>query len=348
MTDADRQLPDSIRTQTTLPAIAAPMFLVSGPELVGAACKSGVIGSFPAPNAREIEDLDRWMGRLNEELEQARADDPEARIAPWAANMIIHPTYSRREAELELIAEHQPELVITALGGPAPAVETVHDYGGLVFADVNSLDHARKAAQTGVDGMILVSSGAGGHTGSIAGFAFLAQVREFFDGFLVLAGGISSGQAVRAAQTLGADLVYMGTKFIAAEESMAQQEYKEMVCQATLEDLVCTDAFTGVHANMLEPSIRQAGLDPENLESKDEIDFDDPHADRKAWRDIWSAGQGVGTTEEVRPTAEIIAELQDEYAEAVARERGNDPWTELALQRAPVSQQHDSQREVEQ
>ena len=328
----ERQLPDSLRLQTTLPVIAAPMFIVSGPELVSAACQAGVIGSFPAPNARELDELDSWMGQLNDDLARAREERPDARVAPWAANMIIHPSYKRRGAELELIAKHQPELVITALGGPAPAVEVVHDYGGLVFADVNSLEYARKAAATGVDGMVLVSAGAGGHTGAITGFAFLEQVREFFDGFIVLAGGISSGRAVRAAQTLGADLVYMGTKFIAAQESRAQSDYKDMVCEANLEDLVCTDAFTGVRANMLEPSIRRAGLDPDELESKKDIDFDDPHADQKAWRDIWSAGQGVGMTHEVQPVADIVAQLQAEYAEAVSRERGFDPWTQIALE----------------
>ena len=324
-------LPDSIRNQTTLPAIAAPMFLVSGPELVTAACRSGIIGCFPAPNAREIDDLDEWMTRINEDLDEARREHPNARIAPWAANMVVHPTYERREAELELIVEHQPELVITALGSPSLVVEPVHDYGGLVFADVNSLKFARKAAQTGVDGLILVSSGAGGHTGAISGFAFLEQVREFFDGYIVLAGSISSGRAIRAAQTLGADLAYMGTRFIPAEESMAHPDHKQMVVDATLEDIITTDAITGIDANMLIPSIEANGLDPEKLTSKDSVDFDDPHAGSKAWKDIWSAGQGCGASHDIQPVSEIVAELRIEYARAVRRERGEDPWTDLAL-----------------
>ncbi|MFW5966438.1 MAG: NAD(P)H-dependent flavin oxidoreductase [Persicimonas sp.] len=324
-------LPASIRSQTRLPAIAAPMFLVSGPELVTAACKAGIVGSFPTPNAREIETLDAWMSRINEELEAAREANPDALIAPWAANMVVHPTYERREAEIELICKHQPEMVITALGNPAPLVEPVHDYGGIVFADVNSLKFARKAAQTGVDGLILVSAGAGGHTGEIAGFAFLEQVREFFDGYIVLAGGISSGRAIRAAQTLGADLAYMGTRFIATEESMAVEGHKQMCVEATLEDVITTDAITGVDANMLVPSLEQNGLDPEKLQSKEEIDFENPHGRSKAWKDIWSAGQGVGMSRQVEPVADIVEQLAAEYADAVRRERGEDPWTDLAL-----------------
>ena len=323
-------LPDAIRDQTVLPAIAAPMFLVSGPELVSAACRAGIIGSFPAPNAREIETLDAWMSQINDEIAEARRRDPDARIAPWAANMVVHPTYERRDAELELICEYQPEMVITALGSPAPVVEPVHDYGGIVFADVNSLEFARKAAQTGVDGLILVSSGAGGHTGEIAGFAFLEEVRRFFDGFVVLAGGISSGRAIRAAQTLGADLAYMGTRFIPAAESMAPEGHKQMVVDSTLEDIVTTDAITGVDANMLVPSLEENGLDPEELQSKEEVDFEDPHGRSKAWKDIWSAGQGVGMSRDVEPVADIVDQLAAEYAEAVRRERGGDPWTDLA------------------
>lgn len=327
-------LPDTIRNQTRLPAIAAPMFLVSGPELVCAACKAGIVGSFPSPNARELETLDAWMSRIEKELTAARRANPDAEIAPWAANMVVHPTYERREAEIELIVKHQPEMVITALGNPAPVVEPVHEYGGIVFADVNSLKFARKAAQTGVDGLILVSSGAGGHTGDIAGFAFLEQVREFFDGYIVLAGGISSGRAIRATQTLGADLAYMGTRFIPTEESMAPDGHKQMCIEATLEDVITTDAITGVDANMLVPSLKENGLDPEELDSKDEVSFEDPHGRSKAWKDIWSAGQGVGSSRDVKPVADIVDQLANEYAEAVGRERGDDPWTRLALDRA--------------
>lgn len=323
------QLPEQVTQQTVLPLIAAPMFLVSGPDLVLAACKAGIIGAFPAPNARTIGILDNWLSCITTGLVAARAQSPQQRIGPFAANLIVHRSYQRRQAELELVIKYRPPIVITALGSPEPVVEAIHSYGGLVFADVNSLRFARKAAEAGVDGLVLVSAGAGGHTGMMTGFAFVDAVREFWDGIIVLAGGISTGRGIRAAQALGADLAYMGTRFIATTESLASDDYRQMLLDATVEDLICSDSFTGVPANFLRPSIRRAGLDPDNLKPKEKtINFDNPYSEAKAWRDIWSAGQGVGTIKQVQSVAGLVATLRQEYTEAVRRERAGDAWTE--------------------
>ncbi len=307
-----------IAGQTVLPIISAPMFLVSGPDLVTACCKSGVICAFPAPNARTIEQLEQWMKTITEELEAAKVRHQNEPVAPWAANIIAHRSYDRLEQELELIKKYQPPIVITALGSPVRIIDAVHDYGGLVFADVNSIHFAKKAAETGVDGLILVSAGAGGHTGTITGFAFVDAVRQFWDGVIVLAGGISSGKGVLAAQSLGADLVYMGTTFISAEESLANSQYKQMLVESEFDDIISTNAFTGVHANMLKPSIERAGLDVKNLKPKSTIDFSNPQGDKKAWKDIWSAGHGVGQIKDVQPAGRIIERLRGEYRDAYA------------------------------
>lgn len=316
-----KAIPENWWNNLRVPAIAAPMFLVSGPELVSACCRNGVIGSFPAPNARPIEVLDEWMGRLNTELEEAIQQEPERKIAPWAMNMVVHSSYSRLEEELDLLKKHKPQLVITSLGSPKRVVEIVHDYGGLVFSDVSDVKFARKAAESGVDGLILVASGAGGHAGEINSFAFVDSVRTFWDGIIVLAGSISTGRGILAAQAAGADLSYMGTRFIVATESMANDEYRQMLVHASQEDLIMTDAFSGVKANMLKPSIRKAGLDPEKLVKKENIDFDamQKETNAKAWKDIWSAGQGVGAIQKIESAAEIIKQLEKEYNDALAK-----------------------------
>ncbi|WP_308162204.1 nitronate monooxygenase [Bacillus sp. ISL-18] len=316
-----KSIPESWWNQLRLPAISAPMFLVSGTELVKACCLNGVIGSFPAPNARPIEVLDQWMGQLNEELEEARAADPNRKIAPWAMNMVVHSSYSRLQDELNLIKKHQPQLVITSLGSPKHVVEIVHEYGGLVFSDVSDLKFAKKAAESVVDGLILVASGAGGHAGQINSFAFVDMVRSFWDGIIVLAGSISTGKGILAAQAAGADLAYMGTRFIVASESMANDEYREMLVEATQEDLILTDAFSGVKANMLIPSIKKAGLDPGQLVKKDQVNFDDmqKETNAKAWKDIWSAGHGVGAIDRIESAADIINRLELEYKEALQK-----------------------------
>ncbi|AGK53383.1 NAD(P)H-dependent flavin oxidoreductase [Bacillus sp. 1NLA3E] len=314
-------IPESWWSQLALPAISAPMFLVSGLELVKGSCLNGVIGSFPAPNARPIEVLDQWMGGLNEDLAVARKNEPNRKIAPWAMNMVVHSTYSRLDEELELVQKHRPQLVITSLGNPKQVVEIVHEYGGVVFSDVSNVKFAKKAIEAGVDGLILVASGAGGHAGAINSLAFVDMVREFWDGVIVLAGGISSGQGILAAQAAGADLAYIGTRFIVATESMANDEYRRMLVDASQDDIIFTDAFSGVHANMLKPSIVKAGMDPEQLVKKDKVDFNDmqKETNAKAWRDIWSAGHGVGVITKIEPVAAIIEQLESEYKEAIQR-----------------------------
>lgn len=317
----EKTIPENWWNQLAIPAIAAPMFLVSGPELVSACCKNGVIGSFPAPNARPIEVLDEWMGKLNADLEEVKMSEPDRKIAPWAMNMVVHSSYSRLEEELELLKKHKPQLVITSLGSPKRVVEIVHGYGGLVFSDVSDVKFAKKAAETGVDGLILVASGAGGHAGELNSFAFVDSVRTFWDGIIVLAGSITTGKAILAAQAAGADLAYMGTRFIVAKESMANDEYRQMVVDATQDDLILTDAFSGVKANMLKPSIIRAGLDPEKLTKKENVNFDSMQRETnaKAWKDIWSAGQGVGAIQRIESALEIIGQLEEEYKEALTK-----------------------------
>lgn len=301
----------AIAKNLSLPAICAPMFLVSGPQLVAATCKEGVIGAFPFPNARTIETLDGWLDELS------RTVSADANAAPFAVNLTTHRTYDRLQDEIALIANHKPKIVITALGGPEPVIDTVHRYGGIVIADVNSVAYARKAAEKGVDGLALVASGAGGHTGSMAGFAFVSAVREFFDGLVVLAGAIGTGQAIRAAEVLGADLAYIGTSFIAAKESLADEEYQRMLVEANFEDLVLSNALTGAYANYLRASLEKMGLDPKNLGVRDGMDLSKSQSQIKAWRDVWSAGHGVGEVREIEPAAQIVARLKAEYASAL-------------------------------
>lgn len=303
--------------QLSLPLICAPMFLVSGPDLVIATCRNGVIGSFPAPNARPLEVLDAWMARVARELDAARQADPAARIAPWSINLVVHSSYDRLPAELELVQRHRPPIVITALGSPARVVDAVHAYGGLVLADVGSVAMARKAALAGVDGLILVSTGAGGHTGTVSPFVFVEAVRRFFDGIVVLAGGLCTGAAIRAAEIAGADLADIGTLFIAARESLASDDYRQMVVEAGIDDLVLTKAFTGANAYYLRRSIERNGLDPDNLSGKTAMNWSKSDTQLKAWKDIWSAGQSVAAVHRVESAAEIIARLRMEYLQAL-------------------------------
>jgi len=307
-----------LRSRLTLPLICAPMFLVSGPDLVIAACRSGIIGSFPAPNARPLEVLDEWLARISSELAGTAKAEPARTIAPWSLNLVVHSSYERLKDELELVRRHRPPIVITALGNPARAVETVHAYGGLVFADVGNLVMARKAAQAGVDGLILVCAGAGGHTGSVSPFVFVHAVRQFFNGIIVLAGGLCNGAAIRAAEIAGADLADVGTLFIAARESLASDEYRQMVVDAGADDLVLTRAFTGANAYYLRRSIERSGLDPDNLSGKTSMDWSQSGRELKAWKDIWSAGQSVEAVQRVESTAEIVERLRREYAEALS------------------------------
>lgn len=324
----NERLPAFIRENTILPLIASPMFLVTGPELVLACCKKGVISAFPSPNARTIDVLDDWMTQIVSELEEEKKKYPDKKVAPWAANILIKSKAHTLQDQIDLIVKHKAPIVITGLGNPAEVVDAVHSYGGLIFADVASVKHAKKAAEVGVDGLILISSGAGGHTGTIAGFAFIDAVRKFWDGIVVLAGGISSGKGILAAQTLDADLAYVGSKFIVATESMASDEYREMLLDSTAEDILYTNAVTGVHANMLKPSLIKVGF---NL---DDFTFDKSKGRPKAWRDVWAAGHGVGSIDKIQNAAGIIDELRVEYEDAYKNFNNNNAWTrDLEMER---------------
>ena len=286
-----------------LPVIVAPMFLVSGPDLVIASSNAGLIGSFPGPNARTAEELEEWMHQINKSTSN-----------PWAFNMITHKTYDRFSEELDLIKKFQPKIVITALGSPERVIETVHGYGGQVIADVNNISFAQRCAEMNVDGMALICHGAGGHTGQLSPFSFSSYVREFFDGLIVLAGSISTGKHIKAAQLLSADLCYMGTRFISAQESNAVDEYKSMIINSNYDDLRMTNLFTGAQAYYLKDSIINNNLDPDNLDSNtDGFNVSASQDKISAWKDIWSAGQGVGLIKNIESVESIVEELESEF-----------------------------------
>ncbi|MBA3902687.1 MAG: nitronate monooxygenase [Rhodocyclaceae bacterium] len=309
-------VPQIFRGRMTMPVIAAPMFLVSGPHLVIAACKAGVAGTFPSLNARPIEVLDEWLTQINAELGAAMAADPSAPIAPYGVNLILHHSNKRLEEDFTLVVKHKVPFVITSLGHPGEVVKAVHAYGGVVFSDVIHAYHAKKAIAAGVDGIICVAGGAGGHAGTQSAFSLVREIREFWDGALVLGGAISDGWSVRAAEIMGADFAYMGTRFIATQESMATPEYKRMICDATAKDIVYTDAITGTHANFLWPSLEKAGYRKGTLGSAGAKE--DFGSGAKAWRDTWSAGHGVATIHDIPTTAELVARLATEYRAACA------------------------------
>ncbi|GGL60401.1 NAD(P)H-dependent flavin oxidoreductase [Sporolactobacillus putidus] len=306
--------PFTVISQIELPIIISPMFLVSSVKMVIEGCKAGVIGSFPLANARTLEDLDNWMIRITEGLSTARSNEPTSKIAPWAVNLAVHHTNARYEVELEYIRKYKPPVVITSLGDPSRVVGIVHDYGGLVFSDVVNLVHARKAAERGTDGLILVCNGAGGHAGTYNPFAFIHAVKEFWDGITILAGGISTGRDILAARILGADLVYMGTRFLASKESLANSEYQKILFESTIEDIIYTDVFSGVNANYLIPSLQRAGIDPKQLPTKESFNWSRANDNGpKVWKNIWSAGHGVGAIKKEETVAEIIDKLKHEY-----------------------------------
>jgi nitronate monooxygenase len=298
---------EAIKERCALPAIVAPMFLVSGPRLVIAACRAGLPASFPTLNARPESALEAWLDEISSELATCR-DAP-----PWIPNLILHPSNPRAATDVEIVLRYRPEIVITALGKPAAVVERVHRYGGLVLSDVNSVKFARIAAESGADGLVLVCAGAGGHTGFLSPFAFVSAVRQFFDGPLIVAGALMTGRDVRAVELMGADFGYMGTRFIATPESLASDAYRKMLVGATPEDIVLSDKFTGVPANYLRPSIVASGIDLATLDRRTSVSIDQ-RDESKAWRDIWSAGQGVGAITRIEPVADIVARLRSEYA----------------------------------
>jgi nitronate monooxygenase len=312
-------LPAPLKSRLRLPLIAAPMFLVSGPALVMAACRSGVIGSFPTANCRTVEELDRWLADMGDDLKRA-ADESGRLSAPLCPNLIVHRSNTRLPDDLAAVLRHKAEMVITSVGSPEPVLKPLKDAGCLVLADVASVRHAEKAVAAGVDGLVLLTAGAGGQTGWVNPFAFVRAVRTFWDGIVVMAGGMADGQAIAAAETLGCDLAYMGTKFIATRESLAKDAYKEMLVKSRLDDVLLTKSFTGLETNMLRPSIAAAGLDPDNLPVRGAIDIakdinaserDKP--DAKRWKDIWSAGHSVSGVADVPSVAELIERTKAEY-----------------------------------
>lgn len=306
--------------QVELPLFSAPMFLVSGPELVVAACRAGIVGAFPTPNARPIEKLDEWMKHITESLARARDEQAAETIGPWCANLVTHSSNSRLPEDLALVARYKPPIVVTALGSPKPAIEVVHSYGGLVFADVINLTLARKAAAAGADGLACVSTGAGGHTGSLSPFAFVSAVREFFDGYVVVGGGISDGFGVAGAVAGGADMVYMGTRFVATRESMAPEGYKQMLVDSTVDDLLVSAGITGTPASWLKPSLVANGLDPDAMPSTPQRLYDSNQSfAAKRWKEVWAAGQGVGAIKGIDTVADVVAQLKAEYRQATQR-----------------------------
>lgn len=299
-----------------LPVIAAPMFLVSGIELVVEGCKSGVVTTFPLLNARTSEDLEKWMQAITTQLK--KVEETGQSVAPWGVNLVVHKSNDRYDADVKLIEKYQPPIVITSLGKPTDIAKTVHAYGGLVFSDVISIKHAKKAIEAGIDGLILVCNGAGGHAGTLHPMAFVHEVKQFYDGLIILSGAISTGQDILAAQVLGADLAYMGTRFIATEESIASNNYKQMIINAQAADIIYTDKISGVNANFISQSIIKAGIDPNNLEKPKELEIvHKVDEEAKAWKDIWSAGHGVGSIKEVLPIAKLVEKLSEEYEESV-------------------------------
>lgn len=313
-------LPASLSSSAlSLPVIGSPMFIVSGPELVIAQCLNGVVGSFPALNARPAEQLDLWLTRIKAELAAAKAADPTRTIAPFAVNQIVHASNDRLMHDMEACVRHQVPIIITSLRAPGEVVSAAHSYGGLVFHDVTTIRHAQKALEAGVDGLILVCTGAGGHAGTLSPFALVGEVRRFYDGPIILSGAIATGGAVLAAQAMDADLAYIGTRFIATKEANAAQGYKDMIVGASAADIVYTPYFTGVPGNYLKPSIAAQGLDPEALPQVDKTAMNFGSTRVKPWRDIWGSGQGVGLIDDAPPAADVIARLKQEYEQAKAR-----------------------------
>ncbi|MDK2760459.1 MAG: nitronate monooxygenase family protein [Sphingopyxis sp.] len=321
-------LPPLLRERLRLPIIASPLFIISGPDLVIAQCKAGIVGSFPSLNARPLSQLDEWLARIVEELAAWDRDHPETPSAPFAVNQIVHKTNNRLEQDIELCVKYRAPLVITSLGARAEVNDAIHSYGGLVMHDVITDSFARKAIDKGADGLIAVAAGAGGHAGTLSPFALIQEIRTWFEGPLALSGSIASGRAILAAQAMGADLAYIGSAFIAAAEANAVDAYKDMIVESSASDVIYSNLFTGVHGNYLAPSIRQAGLDPKALPQSDpsKMDFGTNGSgfgsggsqNAKVWRDIWGCGQGIGAVTARGTAGQFIARLAEEYHDARA------------------------------
>jgi nitronate monooxygenase len=314
-------LSEKLRSELSLPVVAAPLFIVSNPELVIAQCTSGIVGSFPALNARPAEMLDEWIERIEVALQTYRTAHPGDKVGPFAVNQIIHRSNDRLDHDLDVCMRRKVPMIITSLRAPHDVVKKVHEYGGVVFHDVISIRHAQKALEAGVDGLILVCTGAGGHAGVLSPFALVREVRRFFDGPIALSGAITDGAGVLAAEAIGADFAYVGTRFIATQEANAADAYKAMIVASQADDIVYTAYFSGVNGNYLKPSVRAAGLDPENLPGSDKtnMNFGSEREKPKAWKHIWSAGQGVGNIDDAPSTRTVVQRLASEYSEARRR-----------------------------
>jgi nitronate monooxygenase len=304
----------------SLPVIASPMFIASGPALVAAQCKAGIVGSFPALNARPAEQLDVWLTDLQRELAAYQDANPDKKVGPIAVNQIVHQSNDRLAHDVEVCVKHQVPIIISSLRAPPPEMlDAVHAYGGIVLHDVVSIRHAEKALEAGVDGLILVAAGAGGHAGALSPFALVGEVRKFFDGPIALSGAIATGDAILAAQAMGADFAYIGSRWLATKESNVSDAYRDAIVDSSASDIVYTNLFTGVHGNYLKKSIVAAGLDPDNLPVSDKSKMSFGSSSAKAWRDIWGAGQGVGLMEDVPTVAEMVERLTQQYQAAKER-----------------------------
>ena len=313
----------AVLQKLALPVIASPMFIASGPELVKAQCKAGIVGSFPALNARPAEMLDTWLSEIQQDLAAFKEANPGAKVGPIAVNQIVHQSNDRLQHDVEICVRHEVPIIISSLRAPPKEMlDAVHSYGGIVLHDVISIRHAHKALEAGVDGLILVATGAGGHAGTLSPFALVGEVRKFFKGPIALSGSITTGDAVLAAQAMGADFAYIGTRWLATKESNVDQAYRDAILASSAADIVYTNLFTGVHGNYLKKSILAAGFDPDNLPEADKskMNFNSGGNTKvKAWRDIWGAGQGVGLMDDVPSVTEVVERLQAEYAAARQR-----------------------------
>jgi len=312
-------LPDTLKGRLELPVIGSPLFIVSGPELVIAQCKAGVVGSFPALNARPAHVLEEWIIRIKNELAEYQAANPDKKVAPFAVNQICHSSNDRLAQDMEICVKHEVPIIITSLRPPEEVVKGAHSYGGKVFHDVINVKHAKKAAEQGVDGLILVCAGAGGHAGTLSPFALVREVKQWFDGTVILSGAMSDGWSIAGALAMGADLAYMGTRFIATAEANADEAYKQSLIDYAAEDIIYSNLFTGVHGNYLAPSVAAAGLDPANLPEADKSKMNfgsGGNMKQKAWKDIWGSGQGIGQIKDAPPVADLIARMKSEYVQA--------------------------------
>ena len=312
-------IPKHIQENLSIPVIGSPLFLVSGPELVIAQCKAGIIGSFPALNARPQHVLEEWIIRIKKELAEYKEQNPDAKVAPFAVNQICHASNDRLMDDMVTCVKQEVPIIITSLRPPEELVQAAHSYGGLVYHDVINVRHAKKAAEQGVDGLILVCAGAGGHAGALSPFALLREVKEWFDGTIILSGSIGDGYSIASSLALGADFAYMGTRFIATKEANADQGYKQMLIDSAADDIVYSSLFTGVSGNYLKPSIKNAGLDPDNLPDADKSTMNfgsGGNTDAKAWKDIWGSGQGIGGIKDDPSVEDLVTRLKEEYNQA--------------------------------